>query len=141
MTTSTRPVVLANPNTLSDRAAMGLPDTFVARAPQEALAAHRDLLGAEPAALVALAEDPAEPFARRYAAGTVLGLVGDPRVRPEDPPMADIPAARARLGLDPAEAGRSPRAGATRASRRSGSPRSAPATRWTSPRSGSPCTR
>ncbi|MFF7726754.1 formylglycine-generating enzyme family protein [Streptomyces sp. NPDC008001] len=101
MTSSTPPVILANPHTLTDRAAMGLPDAFVARGPQHVLAGHRDLLAAEPDALVAVAQDPAEPFARRYAAGTVLGLTGDPRLRPEDPPMADVPAARVRLGLEP----------------------------------------
>ncbi|MEV6674083.1 SUMF1/EgtB/PvdO family nonheme iron enzyme [Streptomyces sp. NPDC051162] len=105
MTTSTPPVVLANPNTLSDRAAMGLPDTFRARGPRWGLADHRDLLSMEAAALVVVAEDPAEPFARRHAAGTVLGMVGDPRIRPEDPPMADVPAARVRLGLDPGQVG------------------------------------
>ncbi|MFC5721647.1 formylglycine-generating enzyme family protein [Streptomyces gamaensis] len=101
MTTSKTPVVLANPNTLTDRAAMGLPDSFVPRGPGHPLAGHPELLGAGPEALVAVAEDPAEPFARRHAAGTLLGLVGDPRIRPEDPPMAGIPAARVRLGLDP----------------------------------------
>ncbi|MET9529910.1 MULTISPECIES: SUMF1/EgtB/PvdO family nonheme iron enzyme [unclassified Streptomyces] len=105
MTSSTQPAVLANPNTLSDRAAMALPDSFVARGPRWALGDHPELLGAGKDLLVAVAEDPGEPTARRYAAGTVLGLVGDPRVRPDDPPMAEIPAARVRIGLDPAEVG------------------------------------
>ncbi|WP_309485534.1 SUMF1/EgtB/PvdO family nonheme iron enzyme [Streptomyces sp. WELS2] len=91
--------VMANPNTLSDRAAMGLPDAFVARTPPAPLRDHRDLLGVPAEALVAVAEDPGQSFARRFAAGTVLGLIGDPRIRPEDPPMADIPSARVRLGL------------------------------------------
>ncbi|WP_267244116.1 formylglycine-generating enzyme family protein [Streptomyces sp. PR69] len=90
---------MANPNTLSDRAAMGLPDAFAARTEPWPLAAHRDLLAAPAETLVAVAEDPGLSFARRYAAGTVLGLVGDPRIRPDDPPMADVPAARVRLGL------------------------------------------
>ncbi|GAB2786808.1 SUMF1/EgtB/PvdO family nonheme iron enzyme [Streptomyces daliensis] len=103
-TTSTTPTVMANPNTLSDRAAMGLPDTFVPRgASPWPLRAHGDLLGARADTLVAVAEDPVQSFARRYAAGTVLGLVGDPRIRPDDPPMADVPAATVRLGLDPSE--------------------------------------
>lgn len=93
--------VTANPNTLSDRAAMGLPGTFAARLDPWPLSDHRDLLAAPADLLVAVAEDPGQSFPRRYAAGTVLGLVGDPRIRPDDPPMADIPAARARLGLAP----------------------------------------
>lgn len=97
--------VLANPNTLSDRAAMGLPDSFVARADVWPLREHRDLLSVPAETLVAVAEDPAQSFARRHAAGTVLGLVGDPRVRPDDPPMADVPAARVRLGLAPHDVG------------------------------------
>jgi toxoflavin biosynthesis protein ToxD len=90
-----------NPNLLQDRAAMGLPASLVTRLPAEVFAAHRDLLGRDADALVAVAEDPAEPFERRFAAGSFLGLTGDPRVRPDDPPMADVPAARVRLGLAP----------------------------------------
>lgn len=98
--------VMANPNTLSDRAAMALPDSFTARTGPWPLREHRDLLGAPADVLVAVAEDPEQSFARRFAAGTLLGLIGDPRIRPEDPPMADVPAARVRLGLDPAEVDR-----------------------------------
>jgi len=105
VTTSPTPTassaVMANPNTLSDRAAMGLPDTFAARLGPWPLSDHRDLIAAPADLLVAVAEDPGQSFHRRYAAGTVLGLIGDPRIRPDDPPMADIPAARARLGLAP----------------------------------------
>ncbi len=103
MTSSQPAAVAANPNTLSDRAAMGLSDTFTARGPRWALADHRDLLTADPARLVAVAEDPQQPFERRHAAGTVLGLVGDTRVRVDDPPMASVPASRVRLGLPPHE--------------------------------------
>ncbi|MFF3315397.1 formylglycine-generating enzyme family protein [Streptomyces sp. NPDC003035] len=109
MTSSTSPAapaaVMANPNTLSDRAAMGLPDSFTARTGPWALQAHPDLLGAPAVTLVSIAEDPGRPFSRRYAAGTVLGLVGDPRIRPDDPPMAAVPGARVRLGLDPESVG------------------------------------
>jgi formylglycine-generating enzyme required for sulfatase activity len=92
--------VMANPNTLSDRAAMGLPDSYVTRTGPWPLRDHRDLFSAPAETLVAVAEDPELSFARRLAAGTCLGLIGDPRVRPDDPPMADVPAARARLGLE-----------------------------------------
>ncbi|MFI0780980.1 formylglycine-generating enzyme family protein [Streptomyces sp. NPDC021212] len=95
------PVVMANPNTLTDRAAMGLPETFVARGPSWALRDHQDLLGRTPEELVTVAEDPRQEFTTRYAAGTVLGLIGDPRVRSYSPPMAEVPAARVVLGLAP----------------------------------------
>ncbi|MFJ2609219.1 formylglycine-generating enzyme family protein [Streptomyces sp. NPDC091279] len=93
--------VMANPNTLSDRAAMALPDSFVARTGPWPLRDHRDLLSVPAETLVAVAEDPELSFPRRYAAGTVLGLIGDPRIRVYDPPMATVPAARVRLGLHP----------------------------------------
>ncbi|MEU9862142.1 SUMF1/EgtB/PvdO family nonheme iron enzyme [Streptomyces sp. NPDC047971] len=105
VTPAAPPAVMANPNTLSDRAAMGLPDTFTARTGSWALRDHRDLLGAPAVTLVSIAEDPGRPFSRRYAAGTVLGLVGDPRIRPDDPPTAVVPGARVRLGLDPESVG------------------------------------
>jgi hypothetical protein len=95
-----------NPNRLSDREAMGLPETFVDRQPAALLAEHRALLSAKAEDLVALVEDPGQPFDRRHAAGTVLGLIGDPRVRTLDPVMQRIPAASPVLGLDPAEIAR-----------------------------------
>lgn len=94
------PVVMANPNTLSDRAAMGLPDTFASRTGTRPLHRHPDLYGVPADALVEVAQDSAQPYSRRLAAGSLLGLLGDPRVRVDDPPMADVPAARVRLGLD-----------------------------------------
>ena len=87
------------PNLLSDRAAMGLPDSLVARLPHDVFDLHRDLFRTAPGELVRLAEDPSVLFARRYVAGSLLALLGDPRVRPDDPPMIPVPAARARLGL------------------------------------------
>lgn len=101
MTGSTPLAVMANPNTLSDREAMGLPPSFASRGPYWALRNHQDLLTKTPNELVALAEDPRQEFATRCAAGTVLGLIGDPRVRPYDPPMAEVPAACVSLGLAP----------------------------------------
>lgn len=100
------PMLADNPNRLTDREAMGLPETFVARLPATLLAGHRDLPCVEPGELAALAADPRQPFERRYAAGTLLGLVGDPRIRPLDPCMFAIPAARATLGLSRADVSR-----------------------------------
>jgi formylglycine-generating enzyme required for sulfatase activity len=95
-------VVTANPNTLSNRAAMGLPESFVDRAGADPLARHRDLGRADPDDLAAMLEDARTDFPRRHACGTMLALVGDPRILPEDPEMVPVPGARVVLGLDPA---------------------------------------
>lgn len=91
-----RPV---HPHQLSDRAAMGLPDSFVARLPDDLFSIHHDLFNRDSDDLAAVAEDAAEPFQRRFVAGSLLALAGDPRVRPDAPAMIDIPAARVTLGL------------------------------------------
>ncbi|MGD9750703.1 MAG: formylglycine-generating enzyme family protein [Acidimicrobiia bacterium] len=54
-----------------------------------------------PDRLVALLADPAVPFERRLAAGTLLALVGDPRLDARRPDLVDIPAARVVIGLQP----------------------------------------
>ncbi|ONI77934.1 serine/threonine protein kinase [Actinosynnema sp. ALI-1.44] len=65
------------------------------------LADHR-LASADPASLAQRVEDPSVPLGERLAAGSVLGLVGDPRLTP-------VPATRAvdggdiRRGLPPEE--------------------------------------
>ncbi|CAM02164.1 formylglycine-generating enzyme required for sulfatase activity [Saccharopolyspora erythraea NRRL 2338] len=102
---SPRPVLRANPNTLSDREAMGLPDDLVERVAELPLAGHDDLLARAPGELAVLAEDAGQPFDRRYAAGTLLGLRGDPRIRFDDPAMVEVPAATVRLGLAPEDVG------------------------------------
>jgi formylglycine-generating enzyme required for sulfatase activity len=94
---------MANPNTLSDRAAMGLPESFVDRVGGDLLARHGDLLRADADELVATLENPATAFPRRHAAGTVLALVGDPRIRAEEPAMMAVRGAEVTLGLDPAK--------------------------------------
>jgi formylglycine-generating enzyme required for sulfatase activity len=87
-------------NSLSDRQAMGLPDHFVDRRPHNLSEQLSDVLRLAADTLAVLCEDASEPFVRRYAAGLALALVGDPRIRSTAPAMADIPAARATLGLD-----------------------------------------
>ncbi len=97
--------IIVHPNQLGDRAAMGLPDSFAARLPPDLFAVHHELFSLAASDLVAVAECAAQSFQRRFVAGALLGLVGDPRVRPDDPAMIDIPAARVRLGLAPQRAG------------------------------------
>jgi toxoflavin biosynthesis protein ToxD len=92
-----------NPNQLTDRAAMGLPDSFVDRLDQSALAAeHRRLSRADPGQLVDAVGDPSLPRLTRLAAGNVLALVGDPRIDVWSPAMVDVPAGQVNVGL-PAE--------------------------------------
>ncbi|MFG2780069.1 formylglycine-generating enzyme family protein [Streptomyces prunicolor] len=88
-----------NPNELSDRDAMGLPGRLVERLPHDLFAGHSDLFTVPVERLAAVCADPAETFERRYAAGSMLGLRGDPRIRTDDPELVDVPAGKAELGL------------------------------------------
>jgi len=92
---------------IGDRESMGLPPHFSGAHDPDLLARHAaDLLRLSPDDLVRIVEDPAVPFDRRYVAGSLCGLAGDPRVRPDDPPMVDVPAGRVRIGLEPERVGR-----------------------------------
>jgi toxoflavin biosynthesis protein ToxD len=88
-----------DPNALTDRAAMGLPRRFVERLPPDLFTRHADLFGKHPTDLVRVCEDPDQPFEIRYVAGSLLGLLGDPRIRVNDPEMADVPGGDTELGL------------------------------------------
>ncbi|MFF5859640.1 formylglycine-generating enzyme family protein [Streptomyces sp. NPDC012751] len=91
-----------NPNLLDDRAAMGLPASFVDRVDPGQLSARcRQLVGAGRQELARRAEDGEADFLTRLACGMVLALLGDPRIDGDRPVMLDIPAARVRLGLSP----------------------------------------
>jgi formylglycine-generating enzyme required for sulfatase activity len=90
-------VLAPNPNTLSPRAAMGLPERLVDRL--GGADGHADLHGLPAAALVAEVESTVAPMARRYAAGLLLACVGDPRIVVDAPQMIRLPGGRATLGL------------------------------------------
>ncbi|MDE1474937.1 formylglycine-generating enzyme family protein [Xenorhabdus bovienii] len=97
-----KPMLADNPNHLSDRAAMALPENlFVARMPMTVFSMHLDLLQLEPTEWIAIAQNPSTSFERRYAAGTLLSFSGDPRIRPLDPEMCDVPGASVWLGTAP----------------------------------------
>jgi formylglycine-generating enzyme required for sulfatase activity len=87
-------------NQISDRAAMALPEHYT---PTRFAQLERELAilrGQSRRALVAAIEDREAMPSRRFAAGSLLALTGDPRIT--DPPaMIDIPAATVRLGLAP----------------------------------------
>jgi formylglycine-generating enzyme required for sulfatase activity len=58
-----------------------------------------DLPARDPAVLARLAEDESATLRERLAAGTLLGLIGDPRLTPV-PATRAVPAARVHIGLD-----------------------------------------
>lgn len=92
-------------NRVSDRAAMALPEGY---SPTRFADIGRDIsaLRGEPVeALIAVTESRDAPVTQRFAAGTLLGLAGDPRIAGVgDPPaMIDIPGGTARIGLAPGE--------------------------------------
>jgi toxoflavin biosynthesis protein ToxD len=105
MTASTVPVAKVdpgdghNPHDVTDREAMGLPQHLRTRVDDRLGDRHPDLVGASVPALVAHAEDPGAPWERRYLAGTLLAVLGDPRIRPYDPLLVDVPAGRPWIGL------------------------------------------
>jgi formylglycine-generating enzyme required for sulfatase activity len=88
-----------NPNDLTSREAMGLPASFIARLPEVIGAGFAGDMGKSVNALAATAEDATVPFLRRYMAGTVLGLMGDPRIRPFSPSLVDVPGGSVQIGL------------------------------------------
>ena len=85
-------------NGLAPRAAMGLGAGYVAPSDPRRLACT--LQTHDPDRLAALVEDPDEPFGRRHAAGSMLAILGDPRLRPLDPALCRVPAGRYRIGLE-----------------------------------------
>ncbi|WP_438483717.1 formylglycine-generating enzyme family protein [Streptomyces sp. S186] len=95
-------LVDADINSLTDRAAMGLPEGYV-EPRAERLAHFAQVAGDPPARLADLVEDPALPLEHRLAAGTALALAGDPRIHWDAPEMLPVPAGRALLGTPDSE--------------------------------------
>jgi toxoflavin biosynthesis protein ToxD len=92
-------VLAPNPNTLTPRAAMGLPDTFVDRL--GGVGRHVDLYGLTASTLIRELESPTASMDRRYAAGMLLACIGDPRIDVDAPRMVKLPGGRVTLGLAP----------------------------------------
>jgi toxoflavin biosynthesis protein ToxD len=84
-----------------DRIAMGLPQHVVDRLPVESHGYVADLVSTPPDVLAGIAADASQSRPRRFFAGQLLALLGDPRIRPDAPVMVDIPAATIHVGLDP----------------------------------------
>ncbi|MET0417847.1 MAG: SUMF1/EgtB/PvdO family nonheme iron enzyme [Actinoplanes sp.] len=88
-------------NQISDRAAMGLPDHYVEPRFQDLGSAIDAICDLGAPAWAALVESPQASLDQRLAAGHLLGLGGDPRIRTLDPEMIAIPGGVVQVGLDP----------------------------------------
>lgn len=98
-------IISANPNALSPRAAMGLPDSLVDRLGPDVLVRHAELLSLSASALIDILESN-QALPRRYAAGCVLALLGDPRINVLQPQMIRLPGGKITLGLSVEDAAR-----------------------------------
>lgn len=81
---------------------MGLPETFVPQDWSALARAMRDIAALAPIRLAGIAEGEGEPFARRYAAGLLLAMVGDPRIDGDAPAMCRVAGGTYRVGVAPA---------------------------------------
>ncbi|MEP6017027.1 MAG: SUMF1/EgtB/PvdO family nonheme iron enzyme [Paracoccaceae bacterium] len=86
-------------NEIPSRQAMGLPNEFVATPADDLSAAAAVLWGQTQEQLAARAEDASASLTQRLAAGTVLGLLCDPRILTFEPKILQVPATCATLGL------------------------------------------
>jgi formylglycine-generating enzyme required for sulfatase activity len=93
--------LLARLQDADDRIAMGLPQQVVDRLPVDSHGYVADVVGMSPEMLAGMVEDRSASLPRRFFSGQLLALLGDPRIRPDMPAMADIPAATVHVGLDP----------------------------------------
>jgi toxoflavin biosynthesis protein ToxD len=84
-----------------DLVAMGLPQQMVDQLPVESREYVSDLVHTSPNVLAGIVEDESASQPRRFFAGQLLALLGDPRIKPDMPAMVDIPAATIYIGLDP----------------------------------------
>jgi formylglycine-generating enzyme required for sulfatase activity len=97
-------VTAVDPHRLGDREAMGLTTGTTGRLSATRLAEAARHLACVPAdRLARVLSGPGADFATRCAAGSLLALLGDPRLRPDDPEMVDVPAADVVLGTAEAD--------------------------------------
>lgn len=88
-------------NSLTDRAAMGLPEHYAGPDGAGVSREIERLLKPSPAALAERVEEVGASFEQRYAAGLLLGMGTDPRIEALDPKMVDVPGGEYLVGLPP----------------------------------------
>jgi toxoflavin biosynthesis protein ToxD len=81
-----------------DRVAMGLPDRVMDRLPVDPRRCVADLVNTSPDVLADIVQDESQSQPRRFFAGQLLALLGDPRITPDTPAMVDVPAATIHIG-------------------------------------------
>jgi toxoflavin biosynthesis protein ToxD len=86
-------------NIISARKAMGLPEHYVSGIAETEQLDFEYVRRLKVTELASMAENPKVPFKTRYAAGTMLALLGDPRIQVFEPSMIFIPGDRAKIGL------------------------------------------
>jgi len=88
---------------MTDRERLGLPDYFVTdRFSGQLPPAYERLRGLSARELVTLVEDDEASLTDRLTAGSLLGLLGDPRIETTKPRMIDIPGGAVEIGLSEA---------------------------------------
>lgn len=90
-------------NDRSDRVAMGLTDGFTRTAADDLASDIPKLLTKPEDYLLTTTADTTTSLPQRWAAGTVLGLKGDPRINPLSPTMIEIESVTTSIGLAPSQ--------------------------------------
>jgi toxoflavin biosynthesis protein ToxD len=93
-------VVHGEINHLSNRAAMGLPESYTSPNCEQPSWALQTYTGRSARDLAAVIENPARPLEERVGCASLVTLQGDPRINVFDPPMVCVPGGNAMLGLD-----------------------------------------
>jgi toxoflavin biosynthesis protein ToxD len=84
---------------MSDRAAMGLPETYAVPEAESLAQAGSKVHGSSQADLAGMIERLEVPFDLRLAAGILLGLLGDPRTSTLEPETIAIPGGVVPIGI------------------------------------------
>lgn len=87
-------------NSLSDRGAMGLPEFYTSSRIESIPENFDKLKHKNKRDLIDIIESKEYSLENRYAAGFILGLIGDPRIDVFNPKMISIPGSTAKIGLE-----------------------------------------
>lgn len=87
--------------TMTERAAMGLPETYGVPEAESLGHVGTQVHQASREDMAGLVESPHAAFDVRLAAGLMLGLLGDSRIRLDAPAMCEVPGGRVPIGIEP----------------------------------------